>query len=154
METKKCSKCGKIKPLDEFYPNYDARRTVTRQSQCKDCVRARTAEYLRTHRPKSTRNKAEPLPDDVKKVCHSCGKELPLSSFYRKDNGILGASTNCKKCSRIMAAIYQDRYRKGITHTPMIKVGEAIGGTDEVNRIYRSKISDEDIYPKGFSYAN
>ena len=35
MDTKKCSKCGEVKPVSEFYPHLN-----TFDSWCKDCRRA------------------------------------------------------------------------------------------------------------------
>ena len=53
---KTCSKCKEQKPLDEFYRN---RRTKDgKASWCKECHRARSREYGRTHREEVNRNVA------------------------------------------------------------------------------------------------
>lgn len=45
-ETKQCSKCKQIKPLDEFYVYRDTKR----QSYCKDCLKAYVTERQREKR--------------------------------------------------------------------------------------------------------
>jgi len=50
MEEKKCSKCGKIKPVGEFYKNKEYVTGIT--SQCKKCHSQNLKRYYRTHRAK------------------------------------------------------------------------------------------------------
>jgi hypothetical protein len=47
-ETKKCSKCGELKILSEFYRRTDARLGV--RDDCKVCFRAAAAKYRADHR--------------------------------------------------------------------------------------------------------
>jgi len=42
-DTKRCTKCGEVKPLDEFH--VDKNRSDGRRSACKDCARIRRQEY-------------------------------------------------------------------------------------------------------------
>lgn len=46
METKICTKCGEEKPLTEF--NFKNKAKQKRQSQCKECQRARERELYNT----------------------------------------------------------------------------------------------------------
>jgi len=47
MEMKKCSKCGELKPLSEFYIRRDQR---TYRAECKKCTDKRNSDYLKTKR--------------------------------------------------------------------------------------------------------
>ena len=46
--TKTCTKCGKAKPLDEYYQSKDGK--FGRTSACKECIRARKRAYYAEHR--------------------------------------------------------------------------------------------------------
>ena len=46
--TKTCTKCGKAKPLDEYYQSKDGK--FGRTSDCKECIRARKRAYYAEHR--------------------------------------------------------------------------------------------------------
>jgi len=47
-ETKRCTKCGETKPLDEFHP--DRSKKQGRYPRCRECER----QYDRIYRPRST----------------------------------------------------------------------------------------------------
>jgi hypothetical protein len=49
MKTKKCNKCGKIKPLTEFHKNKTSKDYHT--SLCKNCRNKANKEYTKTHKP-------------------------------------------------------------------------------------------------------
>ena len=51
--TKRCSKCGEVKPLEEF--RRDRSRKLGRFSQCRECVR----QYERAYYPRSTAHSQE-----------------------------------------------------------------------------------------------
>jgi len=50
VETQKCTKCGKVKPITEFYKIYTGRRT---RSQCKQCHLEYTRKWRKEHRERS-----------------------------------------------------------------------------------------------------
>jgi hypothetical protein len=52
METKKCSKCGEVKPINEFYKHKMQKDGLN--SQCKCCVNKTNEEYRKKH-PKERR---------------------------------------------------------------------------------------------------
>ena len=52
-ETKRCSKCGKVKPLEEF--RRDRSKKLGRRSQCRECER----QYERIYQPRSTAHRQE-----------------------------------------------------------------------------------------------
>jgi len=95
--TKACSKCLKIRPIEEFSLNSNGRRSL--QVWCKFCVReykrkdkdARTVKWLEL---RDQENKNE-------KVCKECLVIKPLSEFYnQKDNTRTrkNVSGTCKQC--------------------------------------------------------
>ena len=51
--TKRCSKCGEVKPLEEF--RRDRSRKLGRFPQCRECER----QYERTYYPRSTAHRRE-----------------------------------------------------------------------------------------------
>ena len=80
---------------------------------CKDCYRrnpatgycpVRTYEVEEDHEPCGSyatppRDMNEPK-EEATKVCKRCGKELPLSSFSRNRNGLLGVCKDCMKAAQ------------------------------------------------------
>ena len=52
-ETKRCSKCGKVKPLEEFRRNRTLKQG--RYPQCRECER----QYERSYYPRSTAHRRE-----------------------------------------------------------------------------------------------
>lgn len=52
-ETKRCSKCGEVKPLEEFHR--DRSRKLGRFPQCRECER----QYERAYYPRSTAHRQE-----------------------------------------------------------------------------------------------
>ena len=52
-ETKRCSKCGKVKPLEEFRRNRNLKQG--RNPQCRECER----QYERAYYPRSTAHRRE-----------------------------------------------------------------------------------------------
>ena len=69
---KACTKCGVVKPLDEFYT--DARASDGRGSHCKECCRARRREAWATdrggHRTKDFERRAARTPEQVEAYIH------------------------------------------------------------------------------------
>lgn len=80
---------------------------------CKDCYRrnpatgycpVRTYEVEEDHEPCGSyatppRDMNEPK-EEATKTCKRCGKELPLSSFSRNRNGMLGVCKDCMKAAQ------------------------------------------------------
>ena len=46
--TKRCSKCGETKPLDEFYSHEN--KKDRKRPDCKECVKERSRKYFQKHR--------------------------------------------------------------------------------------------------------
>ena len=54
---KRCSKCGEIKPISEFYKRKSSKDGL--QNNCKDCAKAVRKEHYQTHRDTILKKKAE-----------------------------------------------------------------------------------------------
>ncbi len=81
---KKCTVCGKVKPIEEFSPI--RKNELPRQSSCKACERKRMRVYdkrLRAgYQPNHT--EVENITPSGMKVCIRCGKEKPLECFAKQ----------------------------------------------------------------------
>lgn len=85
MESKRCTKCGEVKPLSEF--NRDGAHSDGRRSCCKAC------DSLRK------RSKCNTVPADItEKCCSRCGEVKPISEFYRDKRADDGLFSHCKAC--------------------------------------------------------
>ena len=93
METKKCNKCGKVKPLPEMTRRRDEETWEFKYlSLCKSCK----AEYQKKY-------KIEKREAPKSKVCTCCKQEKPIDSFYKKypnSAGIWVYTSQCKECKR------------------------------------------------------
>lgn len=124
METKKCNKCGKMKPLPEMTRRRDEETGEFKYlSFCKDCkakyqnqYRCENREIInlkqherrqKTQKEKRTGVKQEPWkPVAVapkSRVCKCCKQEKPIDSFYKKypnRDGNWVYYWTCKACKR------------------------------------------------------
>lgn len=84
METKKCSTCGEVKSINEFYKR--KRRKDGLSSQCKCCENKVKKEYRKNHHKeiKEYRKKYQEKHKIYKKECRAL-----LKSWYIKDKLIL-----------------------------------------------------------------
>ena len=57
VKTKRCSKCGRILPLSEFYR--DKYRKDGKRSICMDCVKLKRKEYCKSHREEVHKSQAK-----------------------------------------------------------------------------------------------
>ena len=89
VETRRCTTCGRVLPITEFYKSGGGRY----KSKCKDCCRERASERRRAHRADQP---------GVRR-CKKCGKEKPISEFYFRTHGI---SSLCMECERTNAREY------------------------------------------------
>jgi hypothetical protein len=117
-QEKKCTKCGEVKPLSEYYKG---------ATECKVCKRAyqrqyrlanieadkqRKKEYQRANSDKisernrlyrernARKNDADPpqYTGTIKFKCCSCKQELPDTSFYRDRSKKKGFGNTCRQC--------------------------------------------------------
>ena len=76
MQTKQCSKCEKVKPLDEFYEDDS---TDGRYSSCKQCKREYKRQYYAEHRKEENKRTAQWRTDNP-------GYDAQYNAEHRKEN--------------------------------------------------------------------
>lgn len=91
MLEKKCGKCKKVKPLEEFYFNKSLNKPTNR---CKTCIKEES---------KNTYSKNHTIPDCKKspngfKRCSKCYNIKPLSLFSKSRSEKIGVTSQCKSC--------------------------------------------------------
>lgn len=131
METKKCNKCGKVKPLPEMTRRRDEETGEFKYlSFCKSCKAEYQKQYIRENRDEIDRRQRErrariqkekrtgvkqepckPVAVEPKsRVCTCCKQEKPIDSFYKKypnGAGIWVYTLQCKECKR---AAYREKH--------------------------------------------
>lgn len=105
METKKCNKCGKVKPLPEMTRRRDEETGEFKYlSCCKSCKAEHQKHYMRENRAAVKQDPCKPVYVEPKsRVCKCCKQEKPISEFYQKyqnSNGIWLYYWQCKECKR------------------------------------------------------
>lgn len=91
--TKKCSKCGEVKPLEEFYKR--KQRKCGYNSWCISCCKER---YVNKQYPKPVKQRNYKDNKPGFKFCRLCGEEKPISEFYKKSSSKDGLNYRCKTC--------------------------------------------------------
>lgn len=123
METKKCNKCGRVKPLSEMNRRRDKKTGEFKYlSCCKSCKHEHQNQYTRENREEINRKQRErwvikreariqakhepckPVAVAPKsRVCKCCKQEKPIDSFYQKypnRDGVWVYDWKCKLCKR------------------------------------------------------
>lgn len=124
MDSKKCNKCGKVKPLPEMTRRRDEETGEFKYlSLCKSCKAEYQNQYRRENREiinlkqherrqkaqkeKRTGIKHEPCKTVAvapkSRVCKCCKQEKPIDSFYQKypnRDGVWVYYWTCKACKR------------------------------------------------------
>lgn len=122
METKKCNKCRKVKPLSEMDRRRDKKTGEFKYlSCCKSCKAEYQNQYIRANREEVNRKQRERKarirreknkgiePKKVvavapkSRVCKCCKQEKPIDSFYQKypnRDGVWVYDWKCKACKR------------------------------------------------------
>ena len=95
---KQCSRCKKVKSLDEFSRNKTKRDG--RQSDCKSC-------HVNLRIARRERYAGAEIP--AEKRCTRCKKIKPLDEFYRNKNNRYGRQSACKSCSKEQAVARRER---------------------------------------------
>ncbi len=94
-DSKTCTKCGRMRPIDDFYRNASSRDG--RQSRCKDCHR----EAVRRYRAKLAEQNEENPPDlDALKECGRCEEAKPGREFHRNRSTTDGLHWVCAECNQ------------------------------------------------------
>lgn len=97
METKKCTKCGLIQDITQFYPNIAYHGG--RQAECISCTKIRRKESYRKTLAKNTDIELEKIAvTNPRKTCLTCGQLKPISEFAIKRNRPDGHMAYCRTC--------------------------------------------------------
>lgn len=144
METKKCNKCGKTKPLPEMDRRRDKKTGEFKYlSCCKSCKAEYQNQYIRENREiinlkqreRAAKIRKEKQKEQAKhepckpvyvepksRVCKCCKQEKPISEFYQKYKNSDGAWVyywQCKACKR---EAYREKHGVKPVPTPMPKI--------------------------------
>lgn len=93
---KKCSKCKKILPIDEFFINHKTGGIYN--SHCKSCKLKMNMKYQLNKKIENKMNNNSTIAIKEKK-CAKCGKILSIDNFGRRGNN-KGFQSYCKQCER------------------------------------------------------
>lgn len=145
METKKCNKCGKVKPLSEMDRRRDKKTGEFKYlTCCKSCKAEYQNQYIRENREivnlkqrerwakkqkeKRTGVKQEPCKpvyvEPTSRVCKCCKQEKPIDSFYQiypNRDGNWVYDWKCKACKR---EAYREKH--GVKPVPKISVEHTV----------------------------
>lgn len=119
---KACSKCGEVKPLDDFYANKvspDGRR-----GDCKVCVLASRAQRYAIDpamRERLKRAAAARRPPTKKRSCRRCGIAMMMGS-------VAGLQGTCVACKRLLG------YKVGISRGQRLAIYERDGWVCQICR--------------------
>lgn len=107
METKVCTKCGKKKPIDEFWNIFGKGYKNNKDYYCKEC-RGNLSKYRNAKLNNSAKQEGT-------KICSKCKRVLSMSNFYCRRTASDGRSGICKDCQSVITknSILKGRY--GIT---------------------------------------
>lgn len=112
MSTKKCPRCGEIKPYSGFYKNKTSKDGL--QSWCKICL-SKATKRNRQGLPSDqavARQKAKKLLKAGRKKCSSCGEIKSVEDFYRNAARKDGFDDYCRLCRSVAVRKY-NRTPKG-----------------------------------------
>lgn len=108
--TKRCSKCGEIKPRDQFSKQKPPRTAL--RADCKQCRAARTLVYRETHPDKRQQQRdrdrviARNAPPATDKRCTACGETKPLAAFSKARAYKDGLNIYCRACMHVRSHAY------------------------------------------------
>lgn len=105
-QSKKCTGCGEIKPILEFYGNY---------SQCKKCESKKKKERVLRYKQRTVKEVEEAqkrLRPDGTKVCLRCKNKFHLSGFYINRSVPDGLNVTCKECNKADVREYNNNNKE------------------------------------------
>jgi 5-methylcytosine-specific restriction endonuclease McrA len=108
--TKRCTKCGEIKPLNAF--NLDKRLRDGLQSDCKACEK----DYRQARARTLTVTEAR---------CPSCSLTLPASAFAKSRAAPNGLQTTCRACIALRNPVRRERMRQRKIDDPEVVIEQA-----------------------------
>ena len=111
---KRCSKCGKVKSLDEFHKANPKVYKTGRKSACKKCQGIRNPQPEKvTEEQKAFVAENKALVKKGKKRCSKCRKVKPLDSYWKNKNTTIGGrKTVCIECDRERTREWTNRWNR------------------------------------------
>jgi len=103
VDSKRCSKCGKFKPVADFYPVLSNKDGYC--DRCKSCSREQSQSY---HRRLAARRQKRIAHADMKRCC-KCAEVKPVSEFYKAVGKLDGYSAVCIECNKSSAAQHRNK---------------------------------------------
>ena len=83
MESKKCTKCGKVKRLDEFYNQKDGK--YGKMSICKTCGIIIRKKYYKTHKNSIIKRQKEWYKKNKERIKDKCNHNTEYRKNYNKE---------------------------------------------------------------------
>lgn len=108
-QTKKCTRCHQIKPLEEF--THDKSSKDGHLRLCRACLRQKTIE-TRLRWSQEQEQKGPPS----HKTCHACKRTLPAEAFHLSKNTKDGLRPTCKACRKAHQVEVQALYQQERLH--------------------------------------
>jgi len=94
IETKRCPRCGEVKPVSKFYKAVG--KVAGYATHCKDCA----AVSAREHKKKVADRDFADIQVTGNKRCWMCGRNLPASEFNYCRSSIDGLASHCRECGQ------------------------------------------------------
>lgn len=108
-----CSKCGILKPLEQFHRDQKGRDG--RSSRCKECAKKHVKAWAREKfaerygRTEKKRKESADLFAQGKKRCSKCGKIKPIAQYYSNTRSKDGFYSRCKSCHDLVVRAWESK---------------------------------------------
>ena len=109
MDTKRCSRCGETKPLDDYHN--DRSKPDGKVTTCRACLRERGLERRAQQRALRPAKVPGPRP------CSRCGVVKELDEFDNSSTSWDKKTARCKACRRVYASTL--RRKRGVPERPV-----------------------------------
>lgn len=97
MANKKCTYCGELKNMNEFY--MDSRKPGRRQSRCKECLRGLSLDNYRQKKLSGfLKVKSHVKAYSSSRECSKCRKLKPNDEYHKDASTKTGVRATCKTC--------------------------------------------------------
>lgn len=113
--TKRCSKCGEVKEVGEFYRI--PARSDGLDYECKECRRKQSSRMFSgrnsmTKKEIKSFKRVRYFDGNELKQCKKCKQWLPETDYYKDSREPDGLKIQCKWCRDIAHADYTEKHRK------------------------------------------
>jgi len=108
VNEKRCTKCGVIKPTEEFHKHHGGIGVV--RPDCKSC-KIRLVRQYELEIKSGMRMVHRPIDPVKAKKCSRCRIEKPVSEYYVRRDRTNGRKSECIECVLLRGRRYQDERR-------------------------------------------